>query len=79
MYSEIFEVDHKYSPITDYPSNPVPIHDITQIPKKPPRELSSQIIKPFHKYHSLLHKLNMTNCQLSPQELINLMHLLCEF
>ena len=78
MYTDTFEVQFNYSPITDYPSNPVPNSDVTQVSLNPPPEISSYFDKLGPKYQYFLHKFKFTFCQLASQERFNLIQLLCE-
>ena len=79
MHPDTFEVLDKNSPFTDYPFNPVPIFDVTEISKNPPLDFSSCFKKPYPKNHSFLHKFIFTLCYRSSHEVFNLMQLLCEF
>ena len=79
MYPDTFEVYGKHSPATNYPSNTVLVYHFTQVSINSPPEKSSQIIKLDPKYHSILHIFNSIYCQLSSQDLVNLLQLLCEF
>ena len=79
MYPETFEVHDKYSPITNYPSDPVPIYDVTQVSINPAPEILSRFDKLDPIYHCFLHVFIFTYCQLSSQGLFNLIQLLCEF
>ena len=79
MYTDTFEVQFSYSPITDYPSNLVRIYDVTQVSLNPPTEISSYFDELGRKYQYFLHKFNFTFCQLASQELFILIQLLCEF
>ena len=78
MYPDTFEVHYKSSPITDHPPNYIPIYDVTQVSLNIPPETSSQIKKPDHEYQYFLHKFIFTYCQLSTQELFNVVQWLCE-
>ena len=76
MYPDTFEVHDNFSPITDYPSNPITTHDVTHFKMISPPEISSKNKKVDPIYHSSLHKFNLTYCQLSLQELFNRIQLL---